>query len=416
MNNLYDEVKYYIQLRFEQDKREKENISKYTDEELENLLIKIKPNSIPHPDEPDNIEEIFKLSSFHQTSKNVNDYRDKLEAALIGRFVGCLLGVPVEGYSIEYMEKLAKATNTPFPPTEYWHESDKPEDWIQYGIDLRKNYTLGRMNAFLVDDDINFTAMNLFIMDKYGVNFSTNDVASYWLDFLPIACTAEDEALKELRKGVVSEKVAENNPFIEWIGAAIRADAFGYVYAGNPYKAAKISYNDAILTHRRNGIYGEMFLAASIASAFCSSSPLEAIEDGMNFIPKTSRLYQDLAWAFSIKDRITNFKEARKVIDERFPGMDSVHTINNMCAIVFVLNIAKDDFTKAISNSVALGLDNDCTTATIGSLFGACYGMKVIDPKWYKDLGRDVHLFLRHKKVTTIDELVDVTLKIRNTI
>lgn len=42
--------------------------------------------------------------------------------------------------------------------------------------------------------------------------------------------------------------------------------------------------------------------------------------------------------------------------------------------------------------------------------------MKVIDPKWYKDLGRNVHLFLRHKKVTTIDELVDVALKIGNTI
>ena len=30
------------------------------------------------------------------------------------------------------------------------------------------------------------------------------------------------------------KKVAEDNPFIEWIGAAIRADAFGYVCAGRP--------------------------------------------------------------------------------------------------------------------------------------------------------------------------------------
>ena len=53
---------------------------------------------------------------------------------------------------------------------------------------------------------------------------------------------------------------------------------------------------------------------------------------------------------------------------------------------------------------------------TIGSLYGACYGMKIIDPKWYKDLGREVHLFLSHKKVTTIDELIEVALRIGNTI
>ena len=55
-------------------------------------------------------------------------------------------------------------------------------------------------------------------------------------------------------------------------------------------------------------------------------------------------------------------------------------------------------------------------TPTIGSLYGACYGMKIIDPKWYKDLGREVHLFLSHKKVTTIDEVIEVALRIRNTI
>ena len=54
--------------------------------------------------------------------------------------------------------------------------------------------------------------------------------------------------------------------------------------------------------------------------------------------------------------------------------------------------------------------------ATFGLLYVACYGMKVIDPKWYKDLERNVHLFLRHKKVTTIDELIEVALRVRNTI
>ena len=54
--------------------------------------------------------------------------------------------------------------------------------------------------------------------------------------------------------------------------------------------------------------------------------------------------------------------------------------------------------------------------ATVGLLYIVCYGMKVINPKWYKDLERNVHLILRHKKVTTIDELIEVTMRVRNTI
>lgn len=414
IKELKEEIKLYQQLRYEQDSYSFEDINNLNELELKNLLNTLK-NEASHPQEPNDLKSILDFSELDLSSYPVNNYLEKLKGAIIGRFVGCLLGVPVEGYSIEYMEQLAKQTGTPFPPTEYWHDIDKDENWIQYGIDKRKNYTLNRMNACLVDDDINFTILNLLLLDKYGKDYTLSDIGEFWINYLPYACTAEDRALKNLKKGVTCNLVAEDNPFIEWIGAAIRADAFAYIYPGEPLKAAKCCYNDAYLTHRRNGIYGEMFLAASISSSFASETPLDALKIGMKFIPKESRLYKELKWAMSYENKTFTFKEARKLIDERFPGMNSVHTINNMCAIVFVTILAGNNYDKAISLAVALGLDNDCTAASIGSLYGANLGINKIDAKWYRCFNNIVHTFINGLPEISIDDIINLVLKIKNT-
>ena len=156
IKELKEEIKLYQQLRYEQDSYSFEDINNLNELELKNLLNTLK-NEASHPQEPNDLKSILDLSELDLSSYPVNNYLEKLKGAIIGRFVGCLLGVPVEGYSIEYMEQLAKQTGTPFPPTEYWHDIDKDENWIQYGIDKRKNNNLSRMNSCLVDDDINFT-------------------------------------------------------------------------------------------------------------------------------------------------------------------------------------------------------------------------------------------------------------------
>ena len=58
----------------------------------------------------------MKKSSFEPIKNEVDDMYQRLKGAIIGRFAGCTLGVPVEGYQIHVMEKIAKDTNTPFPP------------------------------------------------------------------------------------------------------------------------------------------------------------------------------------------------------------------------------------------------------------------------------------------------------------
>lgn len=412
VEQLINEINLYQQLRFEQSGRDKVNLDNYSFDELTNLLNELKSNEVADVNEPNDLDAILDASKSPNIKLEFHNFENKIKGAIVGRFAGCLLGVPVEGYSIEYMEELAKKGGTPFPPIEYWHEVDRL-DWVQYGVDLRKNYTLDGINAVFVDDDITYTVLNLLVLDKFGPKYSIDELAKLWLDVVPYACTAEDAALKEMRAGKPGKIVANNNPFIEWIGAAIRADAFGYVYAGDPLKAVKCCYNDAYLTHRRNGIYGEMFLAATIASAF-AVKPLEAIKIGMDFIPIESKLYKDLAWALSYEGTDIDFKTARKLIDERFIGMDSVHVRNNMCVIAFVCMIAGTDFDKAVSTAVAFGLDNDCNGASIGSIYGAYLGIDKINPKWYKNFNNSVHTYLKGFENITLDFLFDLTIKLKD--
>ncbi len=336
-------------------------------------------------------------------ARPVDRLADRMAGAFLGRGAGCTLGVPVENHPILHMQAWAMETGTPFPPTDYWEAVVDP-DTRHYGVCPRRDYSRAGLHEIPVDDDITYTILNLLLLEKYGKSYTVEDVGALWLDILPTACTAEWCALEALRKGTPAAEAAMDNDYIEWIGAAIRADAFGYAAAGDPVGAAKLCYNDAYLTHRQNGIYGEMFCAASIAAAFVADTPLDAVRTGMTQIPAESELYRALSWA--LEQDPANYIRARLLLDEHFAGMHPVHTINNMCAIVFALKLGGMDLTSCLSNCIAMGLDNDCTGATVGSIVGACIGLRAIPPHWYTPFGDTVRTYIRGYDSLSIRDVI----------
>jgi ADP-ribosylglycohydrolase len=240
-----------------------------------------------------------------------------------------------------------------------------------------------------------------------GKGYTVDDVGRLWQDILPVACTAEDEALQQLRAGTSAASAANFNGYVEWIGAAIRADAFGYACAGDPVGAAKLCYPDAYLSHRKNGIYGEMFCAAAIAAAFTAKTALDAVRAGMKQIPADSELYRALEWALSVQPQVTCYARARMLIDEHFAGMHPIHTINNMVAIVFALMLGEDDYEKSVSECIAIGLDNDCTGATVGSIVGAMVGIDGIPTHWYDRFHDTIKTYITDHGTFSIEDAVD---------
>jgi ADP-ribosylglycohydrolase len=246
-----------------------------------------------------------------------------------------------------------------------------------------------------VDDDVIYTLLGLLIADEHGLDFSTEEVAQTWIKYLPFACTAEDVALGNIKSGIpASQAGSTNNPYSEWIGAAIRADPWGYMAPGWPERAAAMAYRDAYLSHRRQGIYGEMFFAAAVAAAFAVNDPVEAIQIGLTEIPQGCALHRAIQWALRIAPEIKNYQQARDAVEEKFNGVQHAHTINNACLTVWGITIGGNDLTRVIGETVAMGMDNDCTAATAGSIVGAVVGKKGIAPRWYEGFGDTIHSYL----------------------
>ncbi len=408
LEKLRQQAERWARLRHEQDGRALPEISEFDEHALKKLIYELQMSETSNSDEPNDLKSIKALCDMPEPLGMPNDIEKRIYGAIAARFAGCTLGVPVEGYQIADMERIAAGDGTPFPPTEYWHSAVNP-DGVQYGVDKRSNYTLSHIEYVPVDDDITYLVLNMEMLKKYGSKYSVYDMSEIWLDILPYACTAEDEAIKLMRNGVPADHAADHNPFVEWIGAAIRADAFGYVCAGDPAAAAELAYNDAYLTHRRNGIYGEMYTAALISAAFCVP-PIEAVNIAKRCIPRNCRLRKDIDWALSQKDKVTDHNTARRLIDDRFGRMDTVHIENNVCAVIFALMLGKNDCTQAIANSVAMGLDNDCNAATVGSVTGAYLGIDGVEEKWYKPFNDEVRTYLTgYEKVTVSGMVKDFT-------
>ncbi len=357
-------------------------------------------------DEPNDYEKIVALSEGGNTVLSVENLKEKIKGAIVARFAGCVLGAIVENWPIEKMKEKANYEGVGYPPERYWQSTNDPYG-LQYFVP-RECFTESKMTFCPSDDDITYTMISLLIMEKYGKNFTVDNVGEYWTEYLPIACTAEDVALKNLKKGISADKAGEtDNPYSNFIGALIRADGFGYACAGNPHLAAKLGYVDAYLTHRRNGIYGEMLFAAAIAAAFTARSGIEAIKTGLKEIPKTSMLYKDITWALDNLNNVKNYEDARRLVDERFCSQSCIHTNNNACLIVFGVYLGEGNVTKAITETVAMGLDNDCTAATVGSIVGATVGFGKIEEKWYKSFNNKVKTYIKGHEFFDLDDAVE---------
>lgn len=413
LKKLADLIECYGQLKHEYGAAGVQPILIQAEKDLKNAVAGLKklpvdkkmavsePNALPairklRPDGPRRMMTGFKSA----------DYKNRLEGAFLGRIAACTLGAPVEFWSVERMENLAKELETPFPPTDYWNRVPDPFE-LRYQMSPREHYTKQKMNGVPVDDDIAFTLLGLLTVEDSGPDFTIEDNGKAWLKYLPYACTAEEVALENLKKGVPAAKAGEkDNPFCEWIGADIRSDPWGYMAPGWPEFAADMAYRDAYISHRRQGIYGEMYFSAAIAAAFAVDDPVEALKIGLTEIPKDCATAKAVRWALKVSPEISDYKQARAAMEAKFKGMHCVHTINNACLTIWGITIGGTDFTRVIGETVAMGMDNDCTAATAGSIVGAVVGKSGIPENWTANFNNTVHSYLIGKKKFSISDVV----------
>ena len=198
----------------------------------------------------------------------------------------------------------------------------------------------GRVRYVARDDDMDYPVLGLHLLESHGPGFTSQDVASTWLDRLPynLVYTAERVAYRNLVNGASPpESATYRNPFREWIGAQIRADIMGYVCPGWPEKAAEFAYRDATVSHVKNGVYGEMFVAAMLAAAFVTDEVEEVIRIGLSEIPASCRLAEAIRDTVAWSRQLADWEKVWDKINEKYGRYHAVHTINNAALVVMAL-------------------------------------------------------------------------------
>jgi ADP-ribosylglycohydrolase len=317
---------------------------------------------------------------------------DKLKGAWWGRAAGCQLGKPVEGMPRHDIETYLKAAGA-YPLDDYVPLLETPPVKVMVSA---PQSTRGNFREMARDDDIDYTILGLHILEKYGTEFSTQDVADTWLSLLPyhMVFTAERVTYRNLVNDMPAEQAGRwRNPYREWIGAQIRADGWAYGAAAYPEKAAEFAWRDARLSHVKNGIYGEMWAAALIAGAFgiqTAHPTLQEIERliriGLSEIPARCRLAEAVEQVITWRQETDDWREAWERINSRYGHYHWVHTINNALLVTLGLLHGDGDFSRSICIAVMGGWDTDCNGATVGSVLGALLGANRLPDRWIAPL------------------------------
>jgi len=404
-------LSFWLDLRKEQG-ADIESIVKEAEKTLKRLSKQaeaLKSSSTKY-DEPSKYAAILKArpKGPRKLPLNLTDAQleNKIMGSWLGRGAGCVLGIPVEGRSKEYIRLYAKKLGQPYPLTEYWKDYPDPTHFHHYS-EPSENFLKGKIDHLGPDDDLIYTVLGLLILEEKGIGFTSADVAEMWDKYLPMACTAERVALDNIKKGLKPPKTAlVNNPFCEWIGAAIRADGFAYCAPGLPQVAADFAYRDAAVSHIKNGIYGEMFWAAAISAAFAVDTPEKALRIALTEIPAKSRMAETVRETLRWCKADGDWEKTWQRFGKKYAGMHMAHTLNNACLTIMGLIYGSGDFEKTIALTVMGGVDTDCTGATAGSILGAILGANKLPAKWIEPLGDRMTTYINGHPEESISDLV----------
>lgn len=312
---------------------------------------------------------------------------DRVHGAWVGRAAGCLLGKPVEKIPRAGIEEILQAGGR-WPLAGYFSAVGLPADVAGRWPWNRRSATTSlaeNIDGMPEDDDLNFALLALQLLEAHGPDFDTGDVADAWLVGLPAGrvFTAERVAYRNLLNGLQPPATAlVGNPFREWIGAQIRADVHGWAHPGRPWDAARSAWRDARLSHRGNGLYGAMAVAAMCSAALVLDDVHEVLAVGRSVVPSRSRYAEAFDRGVALGRADIPRADALDALHAQFGHLHWVHVLNNAALVAYSLASSRGELGPAICTAVTGGWDTDSDAATVGSVCGALTGERALPREW----------------------------------
>lgn len=312
-------------------------------------------------------------------------YRDKVRACWLGKNIGGTLGAPFEcirgAFDVDY----------------YTHDLSK---------------------GVLPNDDLDLQLVWLNAAEAYGKNLTAHQLGEYWLSYVVADWSEYGAGKNNLRYGLVP-------PISGWYrnhnkdscGCFIRSELWACLAPGHPEIAVRYAREDAICDHAHEGMYAEIFCAALQSAAFVQNDREVLMEAALSFIPADCAIARVAAAARECYQSGMDWKQARKVILQNFPGSFGMlqdcsatgvkncppeadvpagplgyDAPSNIGLMLLGWYYGEGDFSKSICIAAGCCEDGDCTAGTLGALLGIMNGTDCIEDKWLIPIGDEIKI------------------------
>jgi ADP-ribosylglycohydrolase len=245
------------------------------------------------------------------------------------------------------------------------------------------------------NDDTAYPILVLHTLDEYGPSFTSEQLALEWVEHLPYAFTAEQVALENLKAGMMPPESGRfRNPCNEWIGAQMRGEIHGLLTPFRPDLAAELAFRDAIISHRREGVYGEIFCAALISIAFSGRPIEETLRLALSFVPPESHFHEVVEKTIQWCKEIGEWKGVLLKIEQELGHYHWIHTFPNIATAITGLLLGEGDFDRSLTTTLMCGFDTDCSAGQVGGFLGTLLGYESIPDKWRAPVGKEFESYV----------------------
>ena len=303
----------------------------------------------------------------------LGEYRDKLMGCWIGKNVGGVLGAPLECHR---------------------------------GVFDLDYYTWDFSKGLVPNDDLDLQLVWLMALEEYGKNLNAALLSEYWTTYIVAYWNDYGIGKRNLQIGLMPPLSGMVSLYKDGCGSFIRTEIFACVAPGYPELAARLAYEDVIITNSDEGVYGAIFCAVVESAAFVESDKFKLIEIGLSYIPDDCAIAKGVRCALKAHATGKTWQEARVDVMTEVPGTFGLQirdfgnvsedvpvgkkgwdTPSNIGLMIIGWLYGEDDFGKSLCITVNCGEDTDCTGATLGSILGIISGAKNLPPKWVEPLG-----------------------------
>jgi len=326
--------------------------------------------------------------------------------------------------------KAAMPASRGYKPLTEWKESYAPRilhGWIgqlagasfgtaiegYLGSQIEKVY--GEVRAYVTqpettNDDSVYELVLLDVYEKMGRKMTSDALADEWVRQLPYGVSAEGTALRNINLGIYPpESGTFLNPYCDWIGAQMRGMICGMLAPGDPLEAARLGHIDAVVSHARNGVYGEIYAAVLTSLAFVMDDPREILVEAARYIPAKSEYAAKVEFCFSILKNEKSPKVAWSKLEEHFKRYNWIHAYPNLAADMLALWYGGGDFTETMALLAKAGLDVDCNGGLVGNVLGV---IQPVPAAWADPIGDLMETYIKGKERISIKELAAKTARL----